>query len=182
MTQKVRSQKVCNKFVLKQHVFNYPFRTGVNGLTTVAVCLLTAISRYPKTRRRSVKYPVWHLTLTESLSALTREVTSHEVNGYRSKGDNWSVKYISSTISNKWMNDARFYVLFNSISVLWWWWAEDNETLCAIEPHERLKDLRFRRGSNSRRYRSVGQHLIFQALLSCFNSSAQHTVYAPWMV
>ena len=31
------------------------------------------------------------ITLIESLSALILEVTSHEVNGYPSKGDNWSV-------------------------------------------------------------------------------------------
>ena len=32
------------------------------------------------------------------------------------------------------MDDLRFYVLFNSISVISGRWADDNERLCAMEP------------------------------------------------
>ena len=37
------------------------------------------------------------------------------------------------------MDDLRFYVLFNSISVISGRWAGDNERLCAMEPRLRLK-------------------------------------------
>ena len=38
-----------------------------------------------------------------------------------------------------WMDDLRFYVLFNSISVISGQWEVDNERLCAMELHLRLK-------------------------------------------
>ena len=38
-----------------------------------------------------------------------------------------------------WMDDLRFYVLFNSISVILRQWEVDNERLCAMELHLRLK-------------------------------------------
>ena len=41
------------------------------------------------------------------------------------------------------MDDLRFYVLFNSISVISGRWADDNERLCAMEPC-----LRMNRGHN----------------------------------
>ena len=37
------------------------------------------------------------------------------------------------------MTDLRFYVLFNSISVISERWLGDNERLCIMEPHLRLK-------------------------------------------
>ena len=33
------------------------------------------------------------------------------------------------------MDDLQFYVLFNSISVILGQWLDDNERLCAVEPH-----------------------------------------------
>ena len=38
-----------------------------------------------------------------------------------------------------WMDDLRFYVLFNSISVISGRWADENERLCAMEPRLRVK-------------------------------------------
>ena len=49
-----------------------------------------------------------------------------------------------------WMNDLRFNVLFNSISVISEQLADDNERLCAMEPHLRLRRFRLERGSNLR--------------------------------
>ena len=52
------------------------------------------------------------------------------------------------------MEDLRFNVLFNSISVISRQWAGDNERLCAMNPVSDLKDLT---GLESRAARSVGQ-------------------------
>ena len=38
-----------------------------------------------------------------------------------------------------WMDDLRFYVLFNSISVISGRCLDDNERLCAMELHLRLR-------------------------------------------
>ena len=38
-----------------------------------------------------------------------------------------------------WMVDLQIYVLSNSISVISGWWTKDNERLCAMEPHLRLR-------------------------------------------
>ena len=48
-----------------------------------------------------------------------------------------------------WMDDLRFYVLFNSISVISGRWADDNERLCAMESRLQLRRFRLERGSNS---------------------------------
>ena len=48
-----------------------------------------------------------------------------------------------------WMDDLRFYVLFNSISVISGRWADDNERLCAMEHRLRLKRSSPQTGSNS---------------------------------
>ena len=56
---------------------------------------------------------------------------------------------IASFIS-KWMDDLRFYVLFNSISVISGRWEVDNERQCAMEPCLRLRRFRLEQGSNSR--------------------------------
>ena len=37
------------------------------------------------------------------------------------------------------MDDVRFYILFNSISVISGQWVGDNERLCALEPRVQLK-------------------------------------------
>ena len=47
-----------------------------------------------------------------------------------------------------WMNDLRFYVLFNSIAVISGRWADNNERLSAMEPRLRLRRFRLERGSN----------------------------------
>ena len=47
-----------------------------------------------------------------------------------------------------WMDDLRFYVLFNSVSVISGRWADDNERLCAMEPGLRLGRFGLEQGSN----------------------------------
>ena len=42
-------------------------------------------------------------------------------------------------VLNRWMDDGQFYVLFNRISVISGRLADDNERLCAMEPHLGLK-------------------------------------------
>ena len=48
-----------------------------------------------------------------------------------------------------WMDDLRFYVLFNSISVLSGRLEFDNEMFCAMELRLRLRSFRLKRGSIS---------------------------------
>ena len=48
-----------------------------------------------------------------------------------------------------WMDDLRFYVLFNSISVISGRWEVDNERLCGKELRLRLRRFRLERESNS---------------------------------
>ena len=50
---------------------------------------------------------------------------------------------------NRWMDDLRFYVLFNSVPVISGRWEVDNERLCAMELRLRLRKFRLERGSNS---------------------------------
>ena len=47
-----------------------------------------------------------------------------------------------------WMDDLRFYVLFNSVSVISGRWAGDNERLCAMKPRLRLGRFRLEQGSS----------------------------------
>ena len=49
---------------------------------------------------------------------------------------------------DRWMDDLRFSVLFNSISVILGRWADDYERLCAMGPHLRLRRFRLERDSN----------------------------------
>ena len=46
------------------------------------------------------------------------------------------------------MDDMRFFVPFNNVSVISGRWADDNERLFAMEPRSRLRILRLQRGSN----------------------------------
>ena len=46
------------------------------------------------------------------------------------------------------MDDLKFYVLFNSISVISGRLADDNERLCAMEPRLRLRRFCPEQGSN----------------------------------
>ena len=57
------------------------------------------------------------------------------------------------------MDDLRFYILFNSISVITGQWEDDNERMCAMEPRLRLRRFGLEWGSNPDR-RSVGAPLI----------------------
>ena len=50
---------------------------------------------------------------------------------------------------NEWMEEMRFYVIFNSIEVISGQWTDDNEKLCAMEPRLRLGIFHPERGSNS---------------------------------
>ena len=69
----------------------------------------------------------------------------------------WSSKQRLENMMNSWpwsrnrwmMDDLWFYVLFNSVSVISGRWPDDNERLCAMEPHLRLRRFRLERGSNS---------------------------------
>ena len=49
-------------------------------------------------------------------------------------------------IWNGWIDDLRFKVIFNSISVISGHWEGDNERLCAIKPRLRLERLPPRAG------------------------------------
>ena len=66
---------------------------------------------------------------------------------YVAKRQDYKVKY--NVWMDRWMDDLRFYVLFNSVSVISGRWADDSETLCAMEPRLRLRRFRLERGSNS---------------------------------
>ena len=57
------------------------------------------------------------------------------------------------------MDDLQFYLLFNTISVISGQWADDNERLCAVEPHLRLKRSSPQTGLELTTARSVGQRL-----------------------
>ena len=52
-------------------------------------------------------------------------------------------------IDGWWTDDLRFYVLFNSISVISWRWEVDNERLCAMETYLRLRRFCLKQGSTS---------------------------------
>ena len=49
---------------------------------------------------------------------------------------------IRGGIEDGWMNDLRFYILFNSVSVISGRWEVDNERLCAMELHLWLRRFR----------------------------------------
>ena len=57
------------------------------------------------------------------------------------------------------MDDLRFNVLFNSISVISGQWADDTERLCAMEPRLRLKRSSPQAGLELTTARLVGQRL-----------------------
>ena len=59
-----------------------------------------------------------------------------------SSNSSWSTKY-------GWMDDLRFYVLFNSISVIAGRCEANNERLCAMKLRLRLRRCRLERGSIS---------------------------------
>ena len=61
----------------------------------------------------------------------------------------FSLSLGNGRISKGWMDDLRFYVLFNSISVISGQWEDNNERLCAMELRLRLRRFRLERGSNS---------------------------------
>ena len=58
-----------------------------------------------------------------------------------------------------WMDDLRFYVLFNSVSVISGRWTDDNERLCAMGPRLRLKRSLPQAEIESRTVGSRGQRL-----------------------
>ena len=49
----------------------------------------------------------------------------------------------------EWLDDLRFYVLFNSISAISGQWEVDNERLCAMELRLWMRRFRLEQGSNS---------------------------------
>ena len=51
--------------------------------------------------------------------------------------------------TNGWMDDLKFNVLFNSISVISGRWVDDNERLCAMEPLLRLRRFCLEQDSSS---------------------------------
>ena len=59
---------------------------------------------------------------------------------------------------DEWMDDMRFYVLFNSVSVISGRCMDDNERLCAMELRLRLR--RYTSSEDRTRFtRSIGQRL-----------------------
>ena len=61
------------------------------------------------------------------------------------------------------MDDLRFYILFNSISVISGCSAGDNERLCAVQPYFYVEKISPQVGPKLRTARSVGQHLTHLA-------------------
>ena len=61
------------------------------------------------------------------------------------------------------MGDLRFYVLFNSVSVISGRWTDDNERLRAMEPRLRSKRSPPQAGIEPGTARSVGQRLTHYA-------------------
>ena len=59
-------------------------------------------------------------------------------------------KSAKTTQPGRRMDDVRFYVLFNSISVISGRWADNNERFCAMESRLRLRRFRIQHGSNPR--------------------------------
>ena len=58
------------------------------------------------------------------------------------------------------MDDFRFNILFNSISVISGRWLGDSERLCAMEPRLRLERFLSQAGLEPETARTVGQRLI----------------------
>ena len=52
------------------------------------------------------------------------------------------------SVIRRWMDDLRFYDLFNSIRVVSRRWADDNKRLCAMETRLRFGRFRLERVSN----------------------------------
>ena len=69
------------------------------------------------------------------------------------------------------MDDLRFYVLFNSVSVISGRWEVDNERLCAMELRLRLRRFHLERGTFSKTNRlSISQFdLVFLSVLEKLN-------------
>ena len=57
--------------------------------------------------------------------------------------------------------DLRFFFFLNSTSVISGQWEFDNERLCAMEPHSRLKGFLTTAGLESGTAISVDQHLTY---------------------
>ena len=85
----------------------------------------------------SVKMRMRVLFTTEKGTGLS------SIKGHSSQHQRLLLKYSDKTmkkgndiiiINDGWMGDLRFYVLFNSISVISGRWADHNERLCAITP------------------------------------------------
>ena len=57
--------------------------------------------------------------------------------------------YCRSNMTDGWMEDLRFYVLFNSISLISGQWVFDNERLCAMELCLQLRRFCLKWGSSS---------------------------------
>ena len=55
-------------------------------------------------------------------------------------------EFVAHRWMDRWMDDLRFYALFNSITVTSGRWADDNERLCTMEPRLRLKRFHIERG------------------------------------
>ena len=61
--------------------------------------------------------------------------------------------------SDRWMDDLRFYVLLNSISVKSGRWVDGNERVCVLEPRFTVEKISPRAGLELGIARSVGQHI-----------------------
>ena len=84
------------------------------------------------------------------------------------KGSNFDFlidMYLLGNVLDGWM--TRFYVLFNSISVLSRQWTDDNERPCSMEPRLRLRTFRLERNSNPRPLENVieNRHVYMRILL-----------------
>ena len=72
---------------------------------------------------------------------------------------NFVFRWRSTLWTDGWMDDLQFYVLFNSISVISGRWADDNESLCAMEPRFLVEKILHQMELELATARSVGQRL-----------------------
>ena len=71
------------------------------------------------------------------------------------------------------MDDLRFYVLSNGISVILQRWDDNKERLCAKEPRSRLERLPPTAGLEPGSARSTGRHLTYRATEAATRASEQ---------
>ena len=160
--------KICShKSLFSQLLFLYPWRNfGWHIKIAPSLCLSLSVCC------KSCVSHNWKID-EENLIKLHRKIKQNETVYHAPRSRSQSkVKGLSltnrvSTITQKqlkygWMDDMRFYVLFNSVSVISGRWEVDNDWLCAMELCLRLRRFCLG-GDRTGSTRSVGQRLTHWA-------------------